>query len=142
MRDRSDMDQLTLNPEFLRSLILKLRAVMAQEDMVSPDSGSNPSDDERTATLQDNPDNMIRDEITAQVEDLEPDQQAQVVALMWIGRGDMEPEEWEEALALAADRHEGATAAYLLSHPHVADYLDEGLDRLLDGSDLMESGEY
>ena len=110
--------------------------------MVSPDSGSNPSDDEGPATLQDTPDNLTRAEIEAEIEDLEPDQQAELVALMWIGRGDMEPEEWEEALALAVDRHEGATAGYLLTHPHVADHLDEGLDRLLDGSDLMETGEY
>lgn len=136
------MDDLTLNPDFLRSLILKLRAVMAQVDEVSPDSGSNPSDDERSATLQDTPDNLTRAEIAAQVEDLEPDQQAQIVALMWIGRGDLEPEEWQEALELAAERREGGVAEYLLSHPHVADYLDEGLDRLLDGSDLMETGEY
>ena len=33
-----------------------------------------------------------------------------------------------------AERHEGATAAYLLSHPHVADYIEEGLERLLDGT--------
>jgi hypothetical protein len=136
------MDELSLNPEFLRMLILKLRAVMAQEEEVSPDSGSNPSDDEGPATLQDTPDNLTRAEIEAEIEDLEPDQQAELVALMWIGRGDMEPEEWEEALALAVDRHEGATAGYLLAHPHVADHLDEGLDRLLDGSDLMETGEY
>ncbi len=136
------MDQLTLNPDFLRSLIFKLRAVMAQEEMVSPDSGSNPSDDERSATLQDDPENMTRAEITAQIEDLEPDQQAEIVALMWIGRGDLEPEEWEEALTLAAERSDGPTAAYLLKHPHVADYIDEGVDRLLDGSDLMETGEY
>lgn len=136
------MDQLTLNPDFLRSLIFKLRAIMAQEEMVSPDSGSNPSDDERSATLQDDPENMTRAEITAQIEDLEPDQQAEIVALMWIGRGDLEPEEWEEALTLAAERSDGPTAAYLLKHPHVADYIDEGVDRLLDGSDLMETGEY
>lgn len=136
------MDQLTLNPEFLRSLILKLRAVMAQEELVSPDSGSNPSDDESAATLQDDPDNLIRVEITAEVEDLEPDQQAELVALMWIGRGDMEPEEWDEALEMAADRRDGPTAVYLLTHPHVADYLDEGVDKLLGGSDLMETGEY
>jgi hypothetical protein len=136
------MDQLTLNPEFLRSLILKLRAVMAQEEMVSPDSGSNPSDDERAATLQETPDNLTRAEIEAQLEDLEPDQQAEIVALMWIGRGDLEPEEWDEAIALALERSDAPTAAYLLSHPHVADYIDEGLDRLLDGSDLMETGEY
>ena len=137
-----DDDLLTLNPGFLRSLILKLRAVMAQEELVSPDSGSNASDDEGPATLQDSPDNLIRDEIAAEIEDLDPDQQAELVALMWVGRGDMEPEEWEEAVTLAADRHDGSTAEYLLTHPHVADYLDEGIDRLLDGSDLMETGEY
>jgi hypothetical protein len=136
------MDELDLNPEFLRNLILNMRALMAQEELVSPDSGSNPSDDEGPATLQSNPDDLTRAEITAEIEDLEPDQQAELVALMWIGRGDMEPEEWQDALALAVERHEGATADYLLSHPHVADHLEEGLDRLLDGTDIMETGEY
>jgi hypothetical protein len=135
-------DQLSLHPEFLRTLILKLRALMAQEELVSPDSGSNPSDDEGPAVLQDSPDNLLRTELEAEIEDLEPDQQAELVALMWIGRGDMEPEEWDEAVELAGERHDGSTAAYLLAHPHVADHLDEGLDRLLDGSDLMETGEY
>lgn len=133
---------LTVNPEFLRSLILKLRAVMAQEELVSPDSGSNPTDDEGAATLQDDPDNLTRSEIETEIEDLEPDQQAELVALMWIGRGDMEPEEWDEACALAAERRDTPTAQYLLKHPHVADHMIEGLDRLLDGSDLMETGEY
>lgn len=136
------MDEITLNPEFLRSLILKLRALMAQEDEVSPDSGSNPSDDERSATLQDTPDNLLRQEIAVQIEDLEPDQQAELIALMWIGRGDMEPEEWPEALELALDRADGSTARYLMTHPHVADHIDEGVDRLLGGSDLVETGEY
>ena len=136
------MDELNLNPAFLRELILKLRAIMAQEEMVSPDSGSNPTDDGGASTLQDNPEDLTRDEISLAVDDLEPDQQAELVALMWIGRGDMEPEEWEEALEMAAERRDGPTSAYLLTHPHVADYLDEGLDKLLDGSDLMETGEY
>jgi hypothetical protein len=136
------MDELSIHPGFLQSLILKTRALMAQEELVSPDSGSNASDDEGPATLQDDPDNALRDELVGEIEDLEPDQQAELVALMWIGRGDMEPEEWAEALELAAERHEGGTAAYLMSHPHVADYWDEGLDKLFDGSDLVETGEY
>lgn len=136
------MDELSLNPEFLRSLILKLRALMAQEEMVSPDSGSNPSDDEGAATLQESPDNMTRAEIEAQVEDLEPDQQAELVALMWIGRGDFEAEEWDEAVAMAAERADTPTASYLLSHPQVAEDLIEGITKLFDGSDLIETGEY
>jgi hypothetical protein len=136
------MEELNLNPGFLRDLILNLRALMAQEELVSPDSGSNPTDDEGPATLQDDPDNLTRAGIVVAIEDLEPDQQAELVALMWIGRGDMGPEEWAEAKELAVERHERATADYLLSHPHVADYIEEGIDRLLDGTDLMESGEY
>lgn len=141
------MDELTLNPEFLRSLILKARALMAQEGMVVPDVGSNLSDDDASpAMLQDGPDNPIRDEIASQIADLEPDQQDELVALMWVGRGDLEPEEWDEAMRLAAERREASrgasTADYLLTHPHVADHLDEGVDRLYDGSDLMETGAY
>jgi hypothetical protein len=136
-------EELNLNPEDLRTLILNLRALMAQEEEVSPDSGSNPTDDEGgTSALQDSPENLTREEIATVVEDLEPDQQAELVALMWIGRGDMEPEEWDEAVALALELQEGPTSEYLLKHPHVADYLVEGLDRLFDGSDLMETGEY
>jgi Protein of unknown function (DUF3775) len=135
-------DQLTLNPRFLQSLILKLRALMAQEEMVSPDSGSNPSDDEGPAMLQDSPENLTRAELEAEIEDLEPDQQAELVALMWVGRGDMEPEEWAEAVEMAAERRDGSTAQYLLKHPHVADDMIEGLDKLFDGSDLMETGAY
>ena len=136
------MDELDLNPELLQELIFKLRAVMAQEGLVSPDSGSNPTDDETAATLQEDEDDLTRAELEARIDDLEPDQQAQLVALMWLGRGDVEPEEFAEALTLAAERHEGATATYLLAHPHVADYLEEGVDRLMDGPDLMEDGEY
>ena len=116
---------------------------MAQEELVSPDSGSNPSDDEGPATLQDDPENLTRDEVVAEIEDLEPDQQAELVALMWIGRGDMEPEEWEEARELAAERHDGRDRG-LPAHPPARRRLHRAraLDRLLDGTDLMETGEY
>jgi hypothetical protein len=137
------MDELTIHPGFMQSLILKTRALMAQEDLTTPDEGSNPTDDDASPImLQDDPNNPVRQEIVAEIEDLEPEQQAELVALMWIGRGDMEPEEWEEALQLAQERHEGSTPEYLLSHPHVADYWDEGVDKLYDGSDLLETGEY
>lgn len=135
------MDELSLHPGFLQSLILKTRALMAQEGHVADDDG-NLSDDEGPGTLQANADDLTREEIAGEIEDLEPDQQAELVALLWIGRGDMEPEEWEDAVALAAERHEGATSEYLLSHPMLAEFWDEGLDRLFDGSDLVETGEY
>lgn len=137
------MPEISLSPDFLRSLILKLRALMAQEGMVTPDAGGNPTDDDAApVALQDDPDNLTRAELVAQIDDLEPDQQAELVALMWIGRGDMEPEEWEDALALAAERREGGTADYLLAQPQAAEDIDEGIDLLLDGSNVVERGEF
>jgi hypothetical protein len=61
--------------------------------------------------------------------DLEPDQQADLVALMWLGRGDYLLSEWNSAVADAADSMVDITdpGAYLLAHPLVAEYLLEGL---------------
>jgi hypothetical protein len=48
---------------------------------------------------------------------------------MWLGRGDFLLSEWYEAVVTATDSMTDITdpAAYLLSHPLVADYLLEGL---------------
>jgi Protein of unknown function (DUF3775) len=135
------MDELSLNPRFLQNLILRTRALVAQEGQVSDDDG-NLSDDPGPAAPRFDREDLTRAEIAAEIADLEPDQQAELVALMWIGRGDMEPEEWDEAVAVALERHGDAGAAYLLAHPHLAEHWDEGLDRLFDGTNLVETGEY
>jgi hypothetical protein len=46
---------------------------------------------------------------------------------MWVGRGDFSAEEWDEALATAADRDNGREAKYLIGTPLLGDYLEEGL---------------
>ncbi len=135
------MDELTLNPKFLQNLILRTRALMAEDGAASDDEGNYVDDKDPTVPRYDVADYTLA-EIASEIEDLEPDQQAQLVALMWIGRGDMEPGEWEQALALATERRQGSTSDYLLSHPLLAEHWDEGLDRLLDGTDLVETGEY
>ena len=55
------------------------------------------------------------------------------------------PAGWDEGAprrgGLALPRT-GPTARYLLSHPQVADDIEEGVDKLFDGTDLMDTGEY
>jgi hypothetical protein len=58
----------------------------------------------------------------------------ELVALMWIGRGDAEPEEWEQTVKLAQDLKDGPTPRYLLRHPLVAENWAEGAAKL--GIDL------
>ncbi len=131
-------NELHINSAYIRMLILKVRAIMVKEDVVTPDAGGNPTDDEGPATLQESPDDLTREEVMEEIEGLSPGQQAELVALMWIGRDDGEPAEWADLLKLAEERKEVPTGQYLLDHPLVADYWAEGLDRLGYGSMVDE----
>jgi hypothetical protein len=55
------------------------------------------------------------------------DEQIDLVALTWLGRGDGTIEEWQELRDEAARLHNRRTAAYLLGKPMLADHLLEGL---------------
>jgi hypothetical protein len=48
-------------------------------------------------------------------------------------RGDYSLEEWDEAVAQAADEWNGRTADYLAGTPLVADYLSAGLEQFETG---------
>lgn len=124
------MDELSLSSAFLHELILKARAVMAAEGGVTPDEGGNPTDDETPATLQWDAANLTREELVEEIDALDETAQAELVALMWLGRGDDDPANWEAMTRLALERHVGSTSSYLLDHPLVADYWADGLDQL------------
>jgi hypothetical protein len=69
-------------------------------------------------------------EIKTTVEDLEPDQQMTLVALMWVGRGDFSMDEWDDALKEAEENWNENTADYLIGTPMLSDYLAEAIDQL------------
>ena len=70
---------------------------------------------------------QAHDELRAAIDDLEPDQQICLVALMWLGRGDYTFDEWDNALEDARAAFNARTADYLIGTPLLADYLEEGL---------------
>lgn len=124
------MPSLTLSPDYLARLIVKTRGVQAKEAVADPQSGSNPIDDQMRDVLQDSRSDLSREEIREEIEGLDPRQQAELVALMWIGRGDAEPEEWEKTIRLAEELKDGPTPRYLLRHPLVAEQWEEGAEKL------------
>ena len=63
------------------------------------------------------------------IDDLEPDQQVTLIALMWLGRGDYSIEQWDDTLQHAAEVIGKTTAEYLIATPLLADYLLEGLNQ-------------
>lgn len=121
---------LNINPENICFLINKAREFHAKEDVVIPEELGSPSDDWALQVLADHADDASYTEFKLTFDDLEPDQQWEVVAVMWVGREDFAPEEWDVALEEARENWTPETAAYLLSHPLLADFLSEGLERL------------
>jgi fructose/tagatose bisphosphate aldolase len=85
-----------------------------------------PEDDEE---LDDDEENEITEEmLTDYIDELNEEQQNALIALAWVGRGDYEPEEWEEALKLAAERNaRGEASTYLAGMEGLGDLLSEGL---------------
>jgi hypothetical protein len=79
------------------------------------------------ALLQETPDDMTEDALRQFIEELNEDEQASLIALAWIGRGDYGSEDWDEARALAAERNESDTASYLLEMSMLGDLLAEGV---------------
>lgn len=112
-------------------LILRAKAIDVKEGITDPDSGSNAIDDGSTDVLTDSGDDLTEAEVREVIAGLNDDERHDLIALVYIGRGDMEPEEWRDAVRLARERDgTGDTADYLLGIPNLGDLLDEGLAAL------------
>ena len=70
------------------------------------------------------------DELRAFIAGLNEDEQASLIALAWIGRGDYSGEEFDEARTLARERNIRDAAEYLLGIDMLGDMLEEGLAEL------------
>ncbi|MBT5567273.1 MAG: DUF3775 domain-containing protein [Rhodospirillaceae bacterium] len=70
------------------------------------------------------------DELLDFIEGLNDDEQIELIAISWIGRGTYTVDEWQDASETARMEHSGNTAEYLLGQPRIAAHLEEGLSQL------------
>jgi hypothetical protein len=110
-------------------LVIKTREFDIKSGAEEVEPAGSPPDSDSIEVLQDYYDDPTYQEIKTFVEDLNEDEQIDLVALMWLGRGDYTVAEWDDArdeAKRARDEH-GHTADYLLGAPLVGDYLEEAL---------------
>jgi hypothetical protein len=128
-----------INPDKVCHIIFKARQFDVKEEVSDPDSGSNAADDGMTDVLEDTDNDPVRSELVAYIRGMDVDEQLDLVALAWIGRGTYSAEEWKDARATARSEHNNRTAQYLLGLPLLGDYLSEGLAAFdLDCSDFED----
>ncbi|WP_454621080.1 DUF3775 domain-containing protein [Bradyrhizobium cenepequi] len=125
----SNIPQLTISAAKVAALLGKARQFDVKDAVTEPDPGSNPSDDAMLSVLEDHRDDPVRSELTAIIRGLNEDEQIDLVALTWLGRGDGDLDEWDDLRAEAARAHNRRTAEYLLGIPLLGDYLEEALSQ-------------
>ena len=80
--------ELILTETVVSNLVLRLRGVQGREAVSDPNSGSNPIDDGMIDALQTGVGDLSRQEVRQHISELSPQEQVQLVAMFWIGRGD------------------------------------------------------
>lgn len=108
-------------------IIVKARELGAKVEPDDPESGSNPSDDRAIDVLEDFAEDPTREELFGALQLLNADESLDFIALVWIGRGSYEADEWSEARRQAADIPQADRARYLIGTPMLGDYLEQGL---------------
>lgn len=132
-----DGPELDIDPNTVAWIIVKAREFDMKEPATAEtddDDGDNP-----LGVLEDRADDPTDIELRNWISDLDDDAQAELVALMWLGRGDDEEIGGFPELVREARRrqmHGRRTAGYLLGTPRLGDYLEEGLEKL--GIDTTE----
>ena len=69
-------------------------------------------------------------ELRGFIDRLNEDEQASLVAVMWVGRDAFSADELAEAIVTAKTENTVPTADYLLGSPHLSDHLENGMEEL------------
>jgi hypothetical protein len=117
-------------PEKVAHVIIKAREYDAKVGAWNDNPHEGDAEEDPSAILEDFANDPTRAEIATFIEGLNYDEQANLVALAWIGRGTFEAEEFDEAVETARAERINKTASYLLGIPMLADYLEEGLEKM------------
>ena len=139
MQKRLDKEgDLAIDPDTVRFFILKAKAISAavNEDYADGSEHEVELDGQsRDSHLHDGlaeeaEENLTEEELRELINDLNVDEAAELIALAWIGRGDYEAAEWNEAVNEARQRTNKRVSKYLMGMPMLGDWLEEGLDAL------------
>jgi hypothetical protein len=118
---------LQISPRRVAHIIVRAREI---ESKVGSWGGAGAGRDQADSILESRRGDATESELRAFIARLNDDEKASLVALAWIGRETFEPEELAEAMQTARDEATTPTEDYLLGMPQLADFLEEGLDKL------------
>ena len=128
---------LTIPLSTLGWIIIKAREFDVKD--VDTGTGGDSDDDDPFGVLEDRSDDPVFDELTGWINDMHETHRSELVALFWLGRDEGDADDFRELVEQARGLQTRDTARYLLGEPLLADYLEDGLERLGYNSSEIES---
>ena len=127
--------ELGVSVDTVRALIDLARDIQGKSASTLFDDEEADPDEVELDVIEDRGSDPAELEFQTLIEDLSEDAQSDLVALMWLGRGDGD---WPDLRIMAAERRETPTFSYLGATPLVAEYLAAGLSALEDEANAVE----
>ena len=127
-KDEASDDKLTISLQKAFFIIVKAREFDEEVAPTDPNSGSNPTDDRDVDILESQPDDPTLQELEGALTGLNIDEQLDLLALTWLGRGDFPT--FDQARGEAADVRDKHIPSYLIGTPKLGDYVEEGLAQM------------
>lgn len=123
------MTEFELNRDTVKFIIDAAHEFHTRDDVTFPEEPEVPDEYWSNQLVADFGSDPYYLELKTTIDDLEPDQQISLLALMWLGRGDFSISEWNDALRHAEESRSNHLADYLIGTSLLADYLAAGLEQ-------------
>jgi hypothetical protein len=121
---------LEISPAKVAQIIMKAKEYDAKVGAWDENRSTGDAAEDPESILEDFTADATRAEVAEFIAGLNEDEQANLVALAWVGRGTYSAEQFDEAVEMAKSERVTATEDYLLGIPLLGDYLAEGLEKM------------
>ena len=140
LREGMGARELNVDADYVRLIVAKARGALFEvpdaeadevEREIEIDAATSFSQADETGLAEEREPGHMRDEVAAMIDTLNVDEQAELLALTYIGRGDYEPAELETAVREAKAAATGPASATLFEIEVFPSHLETGLGNYL-----------
>lgn len=124
---------LTVDRQKICFLVIKGRQFLVKETdpLDAEKEASSPIDDEESEVLHDDPgEDAVREELLATLAAMDERELSETLALLWLGREDIDTDDWDDAVTEAGESLSSRTPDTIIQTPLFPYYLEEGLARM------------
>src|SRR4051812_43449731 len=121
------MPELRINPDKVCAFIEAGRELAGRVPSTAGDHTST-GDDSPLAFIEQRDDDPTRQLMVEFIAGLNVEEQVDLLALIYLGRGDFDLDDWDGALGEARDRIDAGDPDFMIGSPALPEYLGTGLD--------------